>query len=1073
MLDRHAKTFYARMTALTTLLAVVLSTFWFAAPAHSAGPVTPFAAGARNRPADAVTYGLVIQWGAPGASNGQFATPTSVTSDGVGHVFVVDTNNNRIQEFDPTGQYLTQWNVYGPSNQHLNAPQGIAADPAGHLFVVDTNNNHIVEFSVSGAYLTQWGSHGSANGQLAYPTGIAVDTNDNVYVSDTQNNRVQVFSSTGAFIAEWGGPGSEPGNLVSPQGIALDSAGNVYVVDQNNERIEKFTSSGVFLTQWGTPGSDNGQFSLATGVGVDSAGNVLVVDRGNNRIQEFDSSGNYEGQWGGIGTGPGQFSNPFGIAADSTGSVYVADSGNDRIDEFAPADTITPSVTPTATLTPLPAAQLSESYVAQWGNGGNGELNQAQGVASDSLGNVYVIDSGDSRVQKFDPSGDFVTQWGSYGSGPGQFESPSAIIADSSGNIYTLEAMSGQQRVQKFSSAGAYITQWPLSQFSDPVSLASDPGGNVYVVDWSGSTVTQFDPNGNQLANWGSWGSGNGQFAYAGGIAIDSSGRVFVADFGNNRIEEFTSNGGYLTQWGGLGSGIGQLNGPEALAIDETGTLYVEDAGNQRIETFTSSGLYEGQWSVIPRVTGLAVGSQGTLDIAGPGGGVSIDSTTGIPLGTLGQAWGNNPDDLPNAQGIAVSNGQVFTGSALAHVAVFSPSGSYLSLLGSSTVSDVTADALGNIYTINPGAIQKFAPSGALLAQYNVGGTGIALDTYGNLYVADQRNNRVEKLDPSGNLLLTWGSQGSGKGQFIGPSRVAVSAKGNVFVSDTENSRIEKFSSTGQFEGEWGGPGNGPGQFGFNMYGGVGPTALAVDAYNDVYAADPGNNRIQVFDPLGNFIGMWGSAGQGNGQFALSDVWGDAAPGGIAIDPANNVYVADAYNNRVQEFSVKLSIVHPTLTPTATGTPMSTPTFTATPTVTSSPIITPSPTQTPQATPVSLPDLIVSSVSSPPATLAVGQRFRVSATTKNIGAGMAGPSTTRFYLSLNRTKGSGDVLLPFGMAVPKMEPSTAFRSEIVETVPTMATGVYHLIACADDLNQMTESNEMNNCLPALGTVIIE
>jgi hypothetical protein len=168
---------------------------------------------------------------------------------------------------------------------------------------------------------------------------------------------------------------------------------------------------------------------------------------------------------------------------------------------------------------------------------------------------------------------------------------------------------------------------------------------------------------------------------------------------------------------------------------------------------------------------------------------------------------------------------------------------------------------------------------------------GIAIDTSGNSYVVDKLGSRVEKFDSSGSFVDTWGTAGTGDGQFVTPSGIAVDSSGDVYVVDTGNNRIQKFNSSGTFITEWGSAGVGDGQFAI-------PSGVAVDSTGDVYVADSGNSRIQKFDSSGGFVTKWGSAGTGDGQFGPPAT----VPLDVAIGASDNVVVADATNNRVEKF---------------------------------------------------------------------------------------------------------------------------------------------------------------------------
>jgi len=146
-------------------------------------------------------------------------------------------------------------------------------------------------------------------------------------------------------------------------------------------------------------------------------------------------------------------------------------------------------------------------------------------------------------------------------------------------------------RVQKFDSNGGYITQWGsfgpgAGQFDRPEGVAVDSDHNVYVADSDNNRIQKFDSNGNPLAQWGSYGSGDGQFFTPRAVAVDSDDNVYVVDMNNHRIQKFDSDGGYITQWGSEGSGDGQFKSPEGVAVDSDHNVYVADEYNHRIQKF-------------------------------------------------------------------------------------------------------------------------------------------------------------------------------------------------------------------------------------------------------------------------------------------------------------------------------------------------------------------------------------------------------------------------------------------------------------------------------------------------------
>ena len=388
------------------------------------------------------TGAVLASWGGAGSGNGQFNQPMGLAVDSTGNVYVADSGNNRIQKFtynttSGAYTYAAQWDG-AASGYPLNSPSGLTVDSSGNVYVADTNNHRIQKFDSSGNYLRQWGSYGSDNGEFNQPRGVAVDGSGNLYVADTGNDRSrsspllpalgpcwalraaatgnsqlpEVWRWTAPAVSLWripaiiGGRPSTPPSTPGIRGAAVAagwgsitalkgsrctafSSTGVVVADTNNARIQKYNywfysgPTATYLGQLGSRGSGNGQFNQPRGLAVDSAGNVYVADSGNNRIQKFSydpGSGTYAyaAQWGGSGSGAGQFSSPGGVAVDGAGNIFVADTGNNRIQKYT-------------------------FLTSSWGNFGFGATQSGpNGVAVDSAGDVYVADSGNNRIQKFD-----------------------------------------------------------------------------------------------------------------------------------------------------------------------------------------------------------------------------------------------------------------------------------------------------------------------------------------------------------------------------------------------------------------------------------------------------------------------------------------------------------------------------------------------------------------------------------------------------------------------------------------------------------------------------------------------
>ena len=254
-------------------------------------------------------------------------------------------------------------------------------------------------------------------------------------------------------------------------------------------------------------------------------------------------------------------------------------------------------------------AGAAPAFLLQWGSKGtgSGQFDGPGSVAVDDDGNVYVTDVGNDRVQKFDADGLYLGQWGSKGAGAGQFESPSGIAfyegneADPAHYVYVVDGLNN--RVQKFRPDGTFVTKWGKmgdkgGEFLVPHGIAVGPSGNVYVVDAGRERIQKFSPSGVFLAMWGSRGGGDGQFNSANSIVVDSRERVYVTDHGYpSRIEVFSAGGAFIEGWTSFGVGTDASFTALGIAVDVSDNVYVTDMSNwMRIMKFTSGGTAITQW---------------------------------------------------------------------------------------------------------------------------------------------------------------------------------------------------------------------------------------------------------------------------------------------------------------------------------------------------------------------------------------------------------------------------------------------------------------------------------------------
>ncbi|MHB8620168.1 MAG: flippase activity-associated protein Agl23 [Chloroflexota bacterium] len=282
-------------------------------------------------------------------------------------------------------------------------------------------------------------------------------------------------------LLRMGSAGQGAGQLAGPRGIAVAPDGSYYVADQANNRIEKFSPTGTFELKWGSKGSANSQFDSPSGLALDKSGNVWVTDLWNHRVEEFDANGTFLRAFG-------------GYAAAAAGSQP-------------------------------------------------GKFFGPRGIAIGAHGNVYVTDTGNKRVQKFSPTGTFLTMWGQGGASSGQFEEPMGIAVGPGGNVYVADTWN--RRIQKFTPAGTFLSQisvptWPPSQTNiDEPSLAVEPNGVVLATDPLRSRVLAFTRTGGLVTAWGGPGNDAASLSSPTGVAIAPNGQVAVSDTLNNRVLVF------------------------------------------------------------------------------------------------------------------------------------------------------------------------------------------------------------------------------------------------------------------------------------------------------------------------------------------------------------------------------------------------------------------------------------------------------------------------------------------------------------------------------------------------------
>ena len=689
------------------------------------------------------------------ATNAILSEPEAVAIDAAGNVYIADEGNNRIRRVSTNGVITTvagdgmnltpvgaarpegdpvshaenvPSNFSGDGGQATNAtlfrPADVVLDADGDLLIADAGNNRVRKVDANGIITTivgngtatYAGDGGAAtNASLSDPTGLALDAEGDLFIADSGNCVVRKVNPAGEISTVAGsgtygfsGDGGQATNalLGGPYGVAVDVHGNLFVSDQGNQRIRLVNTQGLITTYAGTNTygffGDGGPATNAAlwnpaGLALDAAGNLYVADVSNDRIRRIATSGiittmtgtNVSGFFGdGLAATNAALSGPYGVRFDSEGDFYIADTYNGRIRKVGVNDLI-------GTV----AGDGTASFLGDGGPAGAAAFSEISALAFDNAGNLYVADTGNSRIRRVGTNG-IVTTYAGNGA------------SDYSGDLAAATNAS----------------------FYYPVGVAVDAAGDVFVADELNNRIRKITASGiiSTVAgtNTAGFGGDGGPAANAllngpSGVALDSAGDLYVADRGNERIRMMNTKGFITTVAGNGAAGpylIGTYSGdggaataaglsyPSAVTLDAAGNLYISDAFNYRIRVVGTNGIIN------------TFAGNGSRAFAGDGGRATNAS--------IGLVFGMSVDTSSNL---------LFADNTFNRIREVSPSGIINTIAGDGTAA--------------------FAGDGGAATNASLGApSDIVPDQSGNWYIADTGNARIRKvtnLTPGPTLTLS------------------------------------------------------------------------------------------------------------------------------------------------------------------------------------------------------------------------------------------------------------------------------------------------------------------------------
>jgi uncharacterized protein (TIGR03437 family) len=660
--------------------------------------------------------------------------------------------------------------------------------------------------TIAGKGIVSFTGQGSAatSAQLFETYGVAVDAAGDVYFSDSYFN--QVFKVTPAGVitvvagtGQWGDIGdggpATAAQLDTPLGLAFDKVnGALYIADSENEVIRKVViSTGVISTVAGNgnegAGTDNkaatkSALDTPVAVAVDASGNFYIADSANNKIRKVTVStgiittvaGNgtydYTGDKG-LATAA-TLAYPEGVAVDASGNIYIADTENEVIRK----------VTASTGIITTYAGNGVESDGGDGGPATAANFDYPWDVAVDAAGNLYIADYYNWEIRKVTASTGIIDtvagdeNWGLGGDGGPAIDAsigwPTGVAVDASNNFYIAQYEMG---VVRKVSAGVMGT---IAGVGLPAQLGD--GGPAL-------QAFLFDPV---------------------AVAADAAGNVYIADDETNRVRKVTADGNIATLAGnsvygstgdGFPAGSAELEDPDSLAMDSAGNLYIAEDYDLR--------------KITPA---------GTISSVASGGLAELGVSTSVALdNAAGNIYVADPDNFVVWKVTSAGVASIFAGNGTAG---YSGDGGQATLAELDEPSGLAVDAQGNVYIaddensnvrkVTPaGIISTFAGSGTFDCTGDGGQAaaaalsspeGMAVDSAGNLYIADYDCSEIRMVAPSGiiSTIAGTGNDGySGDGgpataaEIDSPSDVKVDSHGNIYIADTGNAVIRKLTAPG------------------------------------------------------------------------------------------------------------------------------------------------------------------------------------------------------------------------------------------------------------------------------------
>jgi sugar lactone lactonase YvrE len=804
------------------------------------------------------------------------------------------------------------------TNASLGDPSGVAADSFGNVFIADTGNDRVRKVDANGIITTIVSNIGAY--ALAFDLAgdlLVSDDDARVWALETNGNLTAVAGNGTASYSGDGGAATNAG-LLWPQGLAVDNDGNIYIADSGNGRIRKVDGQGIITTIAGGGTNEpiageaatNASFSDTTAVAVDASGKVYVGDSVAQNVWEVDANGL-------LLPGPSGAISLFGLAIDAAGNLFIADQES----------YVWEALTGSLSVQPV-AGNGTWGYSGDGGPATNANLTRPQGVALDPAGDLFIADTENCRLREVIRPGPPLNLSNVSVFNSGSYD---VVVVGSSGSVTSGVAnltvlgppAIASQPTNQVIPAGSNVTFSvaaigpPPSQFQwyfDGAEISGETNASLslaslYLTNAGGYSVV--------VSNL--YGSVTSSTAALTVSVITRQPTNQTALVGSNAAFSVTTVGTepYNYQWFFDGGALlGQTNGVLSFdPVQSTNAGSYEVVVSNVYATVTSSAAT----LKLVYVPVIVIQPLGLTNLAGTSASLSV---TASGTGPFTYQWQQNGTNLPNGIITTVAGG----GTASENAAGEATNARLTS------VPDVAVDTSGNFFIVDTASnrIYKVAGDGIIGAVAGSGTngfagdgkaalnadlshpTGVAVDSFGNLFIADNGNNRIRKVltngtitTVAGNGTAAYGGDGSAATNaslFLSAlptfsaisSGVALDANGNLFIADTYNNRVRRVGTNGIITTV-----AGKGPQGYSGDGGPAtnaelsqPQGLAIDASGDLFVADTGNKRVREVGAGGIIVTVAGGGSSRVGGPATNASL--LEPAGVALDAGGNLFISDA-----------------------------------------------------------------------------------------------------------------------------------------------------------------------------------